>query len=141
MAWLVRFALLFGLWALLVGTTAWLELVAGLAAAALAATGLTVARRTTDTPHGPDWRLLLRAWRVPLHVVADTAVLVRVLARGERAPGAYRTVELGARDPSRRATATLLASIAPNTLVVDVDERGRAVLHDLDPGAARGTVL
>jgi len=144
-AWLAWFGGLFVFWLLLAGTVQQVELIAGLAAAAIGATATEVVRsqgllryRIDPSWVGPGLRQLLR-------VVPD---FFRVLAALPRRPaGAFRTVPFPAGgqrdvDRGRRAWATLAASLAPNRLVVDLDpETSEALVHDLLPRAAGKELL
>jgi multisubunit Na+/H+ antiporter MnhE subunit len=126
------FALLFALWLLLTGTLAGLELAWGLAAAAAAALGHVVARRVAGRPLRV--RRLPGLASLPARVVADFARLLRALPAGR---GRWREEQVprGREDPewrARRAWHALSGSVAPATIVADVDrERGVAVVHEL----------
>ncbi len=97
-------------------------------------------------------RLLRRAWRIPIHIVTDTAVVFAALvhhATGrKRVRGTWAAIpfEAGGDDPesaTRRAYVTLASSIAPNSLVVGVDgDEGVILVHQLvsDPGSAEEAV-
>jgi multisubunit Na+/H+ antiporter MnhE subunit len=136
--WLV----LWGVWLLYVGQHHAQEVVAGAAAAALStalAVGVAGAARSR---YRLDPRPLTRAWVLPWSVVRDFAVVAIALTRG-RPRGEWDTIELpvSGDDPESagcRALLAVLASIAPNTYVVDLDrERGVAQVHNLDPRRAR----
>jgi hypothetical protein len=141
LAW---FALLEALWAVLVGTRQGTELVAGLFAAALGAALAEVLRSLGLLAYDPDLRLLLRAWRLPFHVVFDvcvvTWVLMRSLAQRRRVRGEWSHDEFrtGSGDAGRwrRAFGAAAGTTAPNAVVVDVDGE-RALVHVLEPKARR----
>jgi hypothetical protein len=144
-AWLCWLAGLFALWLLLVGTVQDLELIAGLAAAAIGATAAEVVRAQGLLRYRIERRWLFRGTRQLLLVVPD---FFRVLAAlGRRPRGAFRTIPFPAGgerdvDRGRRAWATIAASFAPNRLVVDIDpETGEALVHDLLPHAAAAEEL
>lgn len=100
-------------------------------------------RRAVQGSWAPSPRWVRWLVVVPVAVVADG---VRVLGIGltglvgRRPDGELRTVRLprdrpAARWRARQAVATAVVSVAPGTVVVDVDEdSGRMVLHDLGGG-------
>ncbi len=139
------FALLEGLWAVLVGTQQNTELVAGLNAAAIGAIFAEVLRSMGLLAYTADLRLLAQGWKLPWQIVFDflilTWVLVRSLARGQRVRGVWLTVpfptEEGAVGRWQRAFATVAGTATPNAIVVDIDE-GEALLHSLEPRVSTG---
>jgi hypothetical protein len=139
-AWLAWFGGLFLVWLLFVGTVAGLELIAGLCAAAIGATAAEVVRSQGLLNFRVESRWLVRGAGQLLRVVPEFFLVLAAIGRPSR--GAFRTVEFpaGGRravDSGRRAWAALTGSLAPNRLVVDVDpETGKALVHDLVPGAA-----
>jgi hypothetical protein len=144
-AWLSWCAGLLVLWLMLVGTVQDIELIAGLAAAAIGATAAEVVRTLGLLRYRVEARWIAPGLRQLLRVVPD---FVRVLAVLPRRPsGTFRTVPFpaGGRrdvDRGRRAWATLAASLAPNRLVVDLDpDTGEALVHDLLPRAAGEELL
>jgi hypothetical protein len=136
-AWLAWFGGLFVLWLLLVGTVAYVELIAGVGAAAIGATGAEVVRSQGLLRFRVEWRWLRLAWRPLLRVIPEFFLVLFAIVR--RPHGAFRTIEFptgGERpvDAGRRAFGVVAASLAPNRLVVYVDEGdGGAVVHDLLP--------
>jgi len=136
--WLV----LWGVWLLYVGQHHAQEVVAGAVAAALSTALAVGVARLAGSRYRLDPQPLERAWALPWSVVRDFAVVTLALARG-RPVGTWDTIEVPVRgdDPrsaGRRALLAILASIAPNTYVVDFDrERGLAQVHNLDPRRAR----
>lgn len=136
-AWLAWFGGLFVLWLLLVGTIQEVELIAGLAAAAIGSTAVEVVRSQGLLRYRVEWTWVKRGARQLLLVVPD---FFRVLAALVSRPrGSFRTVAFptgGERDVDRgrRAFAALAASLAPSRFVVDLDpETGEALVHDLLP--------
>jgi multisubunit Na+/H+ antiporter MnhE subunit len=142
---------LLGMWIVLAGQPDVQDLVAGSAAAVLAAgSGYVVSQRGKMVPsvRVADLRTLAA---VPWQVVVETgqvfAVTARKAAGRPAAPGALRTVPVdvgtdvrGWPAARREAVLTLLLSAAPNTIVVDIDmEAGTALVHQLagdpEPGA------
>jgi multisubunit Na+/H+ antiporter MnhE subunit len=142
-AWVIWWVLLAALWLALVDTVVVPELVAGAVAAAIAATGAVIVRGQR--------RLLLRprvAWirsaGGPLRgTVTDLGPLARTLwQRGVRRRGGHGAlVEVPytavGDDPdaaAHRVFTEALGSLAPNTLIVDVDRERRILLvHQLVP--------
>lgn len=138
-SWLVWALGLFLLWLALVGTIAWLELVAGACAAALGAFAAELVRERGLLDYRLPAPVLVRAWRPLVRIVPDfwalIVALVRAVASGRRPSGAYRAVPYPAGDAGSRAVATAAGSLAPNTVVVDVDrERDLMLVHVLVPG-------
>jgi multisubunit Na+/H+ antiporter MnhE subunit len=141
---------LFLLWLVLVGTVAWLELVAGAVAALIGAVAAELLRsRGLLATVKLTW--LPAVWRPLVQVFADFVIvmdaLVRTIARRPHPPDRYRVVDLsGARGDQRaagwRAFAAAAGSLAPNTVVVEVDrERRRMLVHELVPGRGRARPL
>jgi len=149
--WLI---VMLGWWLMLVDTLALAEVLAGVAAAAIAA---FVALETSihgDVGFRPRLRWLVLLGPIPAGVLRDSVVLVaalwRCLARRERFRGAFRAVHfpVGAEDPESaawRAFTTAATSITPNTYVIGFDrERGLVLVHQLvpdEPERLRRTVV
>jgi hypothetical protein len=140
---LIWWALLSGLYLLLVFKTETAELVAAVVCGAISATGTELVRR-----HGsvrlklPGWGWLRAVATLPRHTVVDTwrllGVLWRVVVRREDVRGRFIALPFkGGRGRSpeaagRRAVAKLVGSVAPNTLVVGfANEKERVLLHQL----------
>jgi multisubunit Na+/H+ antiporter MnhE subunit len=142
LAW---FALLVGLWLLLVGTRQHTEVYAGLIAAALGAGFAEILRSRGLLAYRTDPRTLVKLLNVPWQIVFDflvlTWVLVRSVARGRRVEGVWLTVPYptapGEQGRWQRAFATTTGTATPNAIVVDLD-RGEALLHALEPGVKTG---
>lgn len=142
--WIVSWVILSGLYLLLVvDSIDKAELVTGAVAAAVGATAATVVRSQDLVSFRPRLRWALRLWRLPLQAVLDSGVLVAVLWRRlvlRRATGgSFRAVPFRAagEDPeaaARRAITKGVASFAPNTYVLDIDqERELILVHQLVP--------
>jgi hypothetical protein len=136
------FAALEGLWAVFVGTRQSTELIAGLGAAAVGAIFADSLRAQGPLDLSLDPALLAKAWRLPVLVVFDFALLtwtlVSSLARGRRVRGTWVTVPFrtaaGAKGRWQRAFAVATSNGAANALVVElVDNEAR--LHALEPEA------
>ena len=82
---LVTWALLFGVWMLLVDNDSRPEVIAGAVAAALAAAAseLVRAQRIAQVRARPRW--LLRAWRPLARIPLDVAIVIAALLRPRRA--------------------------------------------------------
>jgi Na+/H+ ion antiporter subunit len=128
---------------LLVGTAAPSEIVAGVAAAAVAATAVEVIRRRGVVRFRPDPRWLGRAAGLPWQTLAEfgrlMAALWRALVLRRRVVGRFSEVPFrvggnDSRSAARRAVFTAGASFAPNTYVVDFDRgKGTVLVHQLLP--------
>jgi multisubunit Na+/H+ antiporter MnhE subunit len=143
-AWLAWFAALLLLWLAFAGTIQSQEVIAGLCAAALGATAAEVVRSQGLLRFRIQWRWLRELWKPLLRVVPDFFVVIAALVR--RPAGRMRRVEFptgGTRDVDAggRAFVAVAASLAPNSLVIDVDaEQGIVLVHDLVPGSAPQTL-
>jgi hypothetical protein len=141
---------LFGLWLLFVGTRERYELIGGACAAAVGAAFADALRG-----QGPlRFRFEEVGWPatrgVPWKIVRDFGILVWALAlhlTGARSVrSAYVAVPFpaGRSDASsagRRTLATVLGTITPNSVVVDIDpEHDVALRHDLVPSRAGDSV-
>jgi hypothetical protein len=137
---------LFALWVVMQGTNEAMELAAGAGAAALAAAFAALARRQGLLRETPARVALAKAPSIPWRVLLEFAIVTRALLldllRRRRVRSAWAALPFaaGGDDPSsagRRAAATLIETVSPNSLAVDVDcERDVALRHDLDPRSA-----
>jgi multisubunit Na+/H+ antiporter MnhE subunit len=133
---------LFGLWLALVGTVAGLELIAGVVAALIGAIAVEVVR-SRGLLLGIDPRWLAGLRRPLVQVFVDFFVVMGALARtlATRRPPDDRclVVDLSGaggdqRSPGWRAYAAAAGSLAPNSVVIDVErERRRMLVHKLVP--------
>lgn len=142
---LTWFALLFGLWELLVGTFQHTEVYAGLIAAAIGAVFALLLRelgllRFTLAP-ATAVRVVKLAWQLPVEFLVLTWVLVVSIARGRRVRGRWVRTDFanraGARGRWERAFGIALGTSTPNAIVVDISD-GEAMLHSLAPGLPGG---
>jgi hypothetical protein len=138
--WLGWWCVLWLLWLVFVGAWNLVDGVAGVVAAAIAATAALVVRKLGLVSFQPRVRSFAGLGRVPLQVFVDFGILVAALAgtlAGRAVRGTFVTKELPARGPGpeaafARAIATVLATYSPNAYVVDVDlERDEVLMHDL----------
>ncbi|MHB1468242.1 MAG: Na+/H+ antiporter subunit E [Solirubrobacteraceae bacterium] len=123
-------------WFLLVDTSSIAELLAGAASAAVAA-ALTVLAREEGLFEPALWIGIGFLARALIRVPADLALLARQLLRalaGRQSRGRLHEIELelpdSSRGDARRAAIELIGSIAPNTIVLGVDDR-HVVVHQL----------
>jgi hypothetical protein len=134
----------FGMWLVLVGDWSRVNAVAGVCAAAAAATVAECARAAAREEIRVSGRTLRAASAVPVAVLTDFGILafalVRSAAQRRVVRGRYveRAVDPGPKSTpagrSRRAWLALLVGYSPNAYLVDVDpETGVALLHDLVP--------
>lgn len=143
LTFVVWWAILYGVWLVLVDSLAHPE-VAGGALAALPAALITygvVTSRDGRFRVRARWLLALR--NVPAAVLRDAALLVLVLfrrvTRGELPASGFRAVRTAMRGDNPEAAALRALSIvgtslAPNTFVVGIEhERGVALVHQLVP--------
>jgi multisubunit Na+/H+ antiporter MnhE subunit len=148
--WLAWWVFLFAVWMALVATNARAEILAGIAVAAIAATGAEVVRRSRVVQLHP-WGLLPRKpWWLPGAVVKETWQLTVLLSRQLRVPqdnlGAFRGIAFDAgpdNDPraaARRAAYTAIISFSPNTYVIGIDrEKKNMLVHELIVGPRETT--
>lgn len=133
----VWWAVLGGLWMLLVDTASTAE---ALCAVAAALAGVLVARLVFESgiagirpTAGLCWALARQLTRVPVDLWLLAMALARTLA-GRRRPGRFHELPLelavDEKSNARRAGIELVGSLAPNTIVLGVDER-RVVVHQL----------
>jgi len=137
-AWLAWLLLSAALWLALVDRVPLQELAAGAGVAALAASAAVIVRRRRPVLLAPRPRWAGRLLRALAGLAGDLPLLARVLWRRgllRREPGGGALVEqpFGALDPhdgaqaAERALSLSIGSLAPATVVVDLDEE-RAVL-------------
>lgn len=148
-AWGIGWLLAGALYLLLIDVIDLPELLVGTVAAALAATGLELAREQQLVGEGVRARWLVGLYRPLARVPADIAlvavVALRQLVRRDARCGAFRAVPFeggdAPRDRGRRALAEAFGSFAPNTIIVGADaERGLILAHQLRPAGDRGAI-
>jgi multisubunit Na+/H+ antiporter MnhE subunit len=128
-AWLVWWALLTAFYVVLVDTRRIQELAAAVLVGGLGATASVIVRRERANVVRPRLRTALRELRAILAWPRDLWLLAGALVRR---PGG-RIVEVAFDgDTSDAAIAVAERSLAPNTVVIDVDEeRGVLICHEL----------
>jgi multisubunit Na+/H+ antiporter MnhE subunit len=126
-----------GVWMLLVDTYSVAEVLAGAATALLAtvATLLVYAQRVVRLRPSAKLAWMLPRWaaQVPIDLWLLARELIRALAGGHRGGRFYARPfagGVGPRENARRAAIELFGSLAPNTIVVGVDER-QVIVHQL----------
>ncbi len=137
---------LLGLWLLFVGTRERYELIGGACAAAAGAAFAEALRGERLLRFRFELSWVAKAGAVPWTVVRDFGILWWALflhlARVRPIRSAYVAVPFsaGGSDPAsagRRTLATLLGTVSPNGIVIDIDtERDVALRHDLVPSRA-----
>lgn len=142
-AWLLGWCMAAAFYLLLIDITDLPELLVGAGAAALAATGLELAREQGIVAESIRVRWLLHVPRVVLRVPADIAVVslaaLRAIFDRGGVRGSFRSVpfacgEQQELETGRRALAEALGSLAPNTFVVGIDvDRELIIAHQLRP--------
>ena len=143
-AWGLLWLGCFGMWLMLVADWSRVNAIAGVCAAAAAATVAECARAAAREDIRVPGRMVRAAAAVPVAVLIDFGVLTLALVRSATdrrvVRGRYveRAVDPGPKTTpagrARRAWLALLAGYSPNAYLVDVDpETGVALLHDLVP--------
>jgi multisubunit Na+/H+ antiporter MnhE subunit len=139
--WLASWIALLALWLLLV-TVSLSELVAGMIAAAIAATAVEVVRAQGLVRFDPDPRWFLRIWKLPRSIVRDCWLLSVALVRhltGRPVNSGFRAIPFrsggdDSRSSARRALVVLAISVSPNSIVIGIDEEADLMLvHQLIP--------
>jgi hypothetical protein len=135
------------LYLLLIDITDLPELLVGVGAAMLAATGFELAREQHIASEALRIRWLARAYRPLLKVVSDSALVsaAAVAQLVERKPvrGEFLVARFGADgedplDTGRQALAQSLGSFAPNTIIIGTDsERELILCHQLRESGGR----
>jgi multisubunit Na+/H+ antiporter MnhE subunit len=140
--WVAWYVPLVVLWLAFVDTFARQEVIAGLVAAAVAATAAELVRSQELVRFRLDPRWLRGLPGLPWQVLRDTWLLTVALWRhctGHPVRGVFRVVPFPSeaddnRSAARRALVTVLVSVAPNTVVVGVEgDEGELLVHQLVP--------
>ncbi len=130
-----------GLWVAVDDNVGLAELGGGAGAAALAALLTETALHQAGTPITVRLRWLAAAWRLPGQVLGDTVLVFRALGRqlirGETPDSGFRERPVRAggdssADVTRRVLLVGANSLAPNTVVLGIDEeRDVMIVHQL----------
>jgi multisubunit Na+/H+ antiporter MnhE subunit len=144
-AWLAWWIVLAALYLLLADSVVLPELVVGVVAAAIGATGAVLVRGQREVLLRPRLRWLRGAGRPLAGLVTDLVPLARALAEAGIARRPSRSgfvdvpYDVRGQDPeavAHRALTEAFGSLAPNTVVIEVDvQRGVVVAHQLRPAA------
>jgi hypothetical protein len=142
LAWSAAWVFSAALYLLLIDTTDTPELIVGAVAAAIAATGLELAREQRLVGETIRARWLARLYRPLLNAPGDirrvsVAALSQLVtprpARGEFRTLGFPTRSDHEREDGRRALAQSFGSFAPNTIIIGVDpERELILAHQLE---------
>ncbi len=140
--WFVEFLLLLGMWELFVSNLHVSELLAGIAAAMIAATADEVVKSRNFAPFYPHLKWLAMVFWEPWYVVTGTAsiwwAVVRRLAR-KKSKALFKAIAFNpggddSESAARRALAITLTTIPPNFVVVGIDrEAGLMLIHQVSP--------
>ena len=134
-AWLLWWVLLTALYVALTDTRRPQELGAAVLIGALGAAAATIVRARREVVLRPRPRDLLAVWHGVRRWPRDLVLLAR--AQVAREPGRIVEVPFAAtgedpRSAARRAVAVAAGSLAPNSIVIEIDaERGVLVRHEL----------
>jgi multisubunit Na+/H+ antiporter MnhE subunit len=137
--WALFWIALFPLWLLYEGEWDRTEVVAGAAAATIGATAAVVALEVALLRYRFGVCVLARAAKVPWSVVHEFWLITTFLMRHPRGGGQFERFEFaaGRTDPegrARRASTALLATLSPNSYIVDIDPAtGEVLAHTLQP--------
>lgn len=135
--------LAFLLWLLFVGTFASHELLIGLVAIVVAATGRVVIEIQYPAHFSPTVTELLSCWRLPWYVLRGTVDIVLVAAKDllriKRAQSLFRTAEFRAgkkenpHDTARRVLAVLYTTVTPTSVVLGINPKDQKMLfHEIE---------
>jgi hypothetical protein len=134
-AWLVWWVLLSALFVVLSDSRRLEVLVLAVIVGAIGATGAAIVRGEREVILRPRARWVLDALRGFLGWPGDLVRLARALVvrpEGHIVEEPFDATSGGPRDAARRALAVAGGSLAPNSIVVDVDvERGVLIRHEL----------
>lgn len=150
LAWSFAWFFAAAFYLLLIDITDLPELIVGAGAAALAATGLELAREQGIVGESVRFTWLLRVPRVLLRVPADVVVVSMAALRAtidrESVRGSFRSVPFACGEEQqletgRRALAEAIGSLAPNTFVVGIDPECEVIVaHQLRPTTDRQAI-
>lgn len=139
---LAEWALMFGLWLLLVDNFKRGEMLLGVAMALVAALAAAVVKAENFARFAPHVGELTQTWRIPWYLVEGTWQIFGVLARHlfTRPPSLIASMRFDpggddAHSAARRALAVALMTVPPNTVVVGIDrKKQRLILHEFRQG-------
>ena len=150
LAWSAAWVFAAALYLVLIDITDLPELIVGVGAAVLAATGAELAREQGIVGESIRFRWLLRLYRPLLKVPGDIAFVSLValwgLVRREPQVGRFRAVtftcaETAELETGQAALAEAFGSFAPNTFVIGIDTEREVILaHQLRPTGGRESI-
>jgi hypothetical protein len=129
--WVAAFAATFALWLLCVDQAAFHEAIAGCGAAALGATVSELARGEEHPRFWPHLSYFVELWRIPLEVAGGCVLLAECLVHRRRGVLRRAPFHVGGQDrrsATRRALAVAFGSIAPNSIVIGIDQKSSRML-------------
>ncbi len=138
----VEFLILLGLWILYVSQVQTNEILAGVAAALIAAVADAVLKAEDFAKFRPRLKwLLLITWEVWYAISGTWAIMLALAKRilGKKSEAQFKAVKfhVGGADPeswARRALVTVYATIPPNFIVVGIDREQKLILvHQVSP--------
>ena len=141
---LAEWALMFGMWLLLVGNLRRAEMLLGLGAALLSAAAAAVAQAANCARFAPHLADMAQGWRIPWYVIKGTWEIFLVLVRHLFVTTARSLVGSVSFDPGgddahsagRRALAVVMMTVPPNTIAIGIDRKKHAlILHEFRRGA------
>jgi len=135
---LSEWALMFGMWLLLVDNFRGGEMLLGVAAALASALGAAVVKAENFARFAPHVVELSQVWRLPWQIAKGTWEIFAVLVGHlfTRAPSLIASVKFDpggddAHSAGRRALAVALTTVPPNTVAIGIDrQKQRLILHE-----------
>ena len=137
-----EFFFLLGLWMIFVSMPKLDELLVGIGASLISAFADGVVKAKKFATFYPHLRLLALVFWEPWYALKGTGAVLRAFARrlqGKGSKSQFRAVPFssGGQDPqsaARRALATILTTISPDTVVIGIDrEKHLLLLHEISP--------
>lgn len=143
----VEAAVLVACWTIFLGSFDGAEAIIGGIAVAIGTAVSTAAYAVGVARFRPRLIWIAGIWRVPWYVLDDTKAIAAALISRQlfRRPGRSRMVAVPfnpggstGRGEARRALAIALTTLAPNSIVLDIDRDERLMLvHEVAPGPTR----
>ena len=139
-------------WIIFVGNFTFQELLVGLVASLLAATGLLTIDVSYPARFSPALTELLSLWRLPWYLLSGTSEIVAVAAKDligfSRAKSLFRVVPFNAgqqddaHDTARRVLAVAYTTIAPNFIVLGINPSDQKLLfHQIERSSVPRTTV
>jgi multisubunit Na+/H+ antiporter MnhE subunit len=130
-----------GLWFVFVYQLSLMELLAGAAVAAITVVASEISLRAIPLDFKPEARWLVGVFTLPVIVVKDMVVLVRVLGRlvaGQKIHSLFQVTHFdasveGSRASAKRVLAVAFTTVSPNSIVLGIDRKsGLLLFHELE---------